>query len=1155
MVGSIAANQSICYNTTPAQLTGTAPTGGNTPYTYQWQSSADNVTFTDITGATNLNYQPGALIQTTYYRLNQSSASGCGTVTTNTITITVYGNLVAGTIATSQSICYNTAPALLTGTAPTGGNTPYTYQWQNSTDNVTFTNITGATSLTYQPGALTQTTYYRLNQTSASGCGTVTTNTVTITVYPNLVAGSISASQSICYNTAPAQLTGVPPTGGNTPYTYQWQNSPDGTTWTNISGATSLNYQPPVLTATTWYRLNQTSASGCGTVTTNSVTITVYANFVAGTIAASQSICYNTAPTLLTGTAPTGGTTPYTYQWQSSPNGTTWANITGATGLTYQPGVLTATTHYRLNQTSASGCGTVTTNTVTVTINPLPVPTITGPTLCGVGTTGNIYTTETGMTGYNWTVSAGGTIASGQGTNSISVTWNTAGAQTVCVNYINSNGCTAASATCLNVEVITYPSPAGPITGTAVVCQNTNGVAYSVAPITNATGYVWTLPPGATIATGANTDSITVNYSTTAISGDITVYGTNSFGNGAPSPPFAVTVNPMPSPTITGQSTVCAGISGVVYITQPGMTGYTWVVSGGGIITAGSGTNAITVTWNTAGAQTVSVNYTNGNGCTAATPTVYNVTVNPLPVPTITGTASVCVNSSGNVYSTQTGMTNYNWSITPGGWIITSGSGSSAITVTWTSVGTKTISVNYTNSNGCTGATPGTFAVTVNALPTPTITGPAAVCAGSTGNIYTTEAGMTGYTWSVSAGGTITAGAGTNAITVTWNSTGYNVVTVNYTNANGCTAPIPTNYTVIVNALPSPTINGNFSPCVGPEYVDYYTESGMTGYVWTVSSGGSIYSGQGTYHLRVIWNTAGMQSLGVNYYNSAGCTLPAPYTATIFVNPLPDAAGTITGTGTVCAGQQGVAYSTTSVQNATSYTWYLPAGATIATGAGTTSITVNFGTNAVSGDITVAGTNECGNGPLSPPFPVTVNPLPAAAGTITGSDTVCQGDQGVSYNVPSIAHATGYTWSAPPGATIASGGNTNHITVNFSETASSGVITVYGSNSCGDGAVSPEFSVIVEICTGIRENEEVFLSIFPNPSNGIVTVSIQSLKPDDFSLQVFNTIGGLIFEAKDLHVKGSIQKTVDLRPAPTGMYNFVLMNKNHYSTTKVILQN
>jgi len=91
-------------------------------------------------------------------------------------------------------------------------------------------------------------------------------------------------------------------------------------------------------------------------------------------------------------------------------------------------------------------------------------------------------------------------------------------------------------------------------------------------------------------------------------------------------------------PTISGNNSLCAGTTGVVYTTEPGMTSYNWSVPTGGVITSG-GTptdNTATVTWNTAGAQTVSVNYVNGI-CAASSPTVYNVTVNAVPnTPVIT---------------------------------------------------------------------------------------------------------------------------------------------------------------------------------------------------------------------------------------------------------------------------------------------------------------------------------------------------------------------------------------------------------------------------------------------------------------------------------------------------------------------------------------
>jgi hypothetical protein len=89
--GTIAADQAIEYNTPPHLLTGTAPTGGTQPYIYQWQSSIDNNSFSNISGGTDLFYQPEALIQTTWYRLIQYSSGRIDSAYTNTVRIFVYG--------------------------------------------------------------------------------------------------------------------------------------------------------------------------------------------------------------------------------------------------------------------------------------------------------------------------------------------------------------------------------------------------------------------------------------------------------------------------------------------------------------------------------------------------------------------------------------------------------------------------------------------------------------------------------------------------------------------------------------------------------------------------------------------------------------------------------------------------------------------------------------------------------------------------------------------------------------------------------------------------------------------------------------------------------------------------------------------------------
>ena len=87
---------------------------------------------------------------------------------------TVNPAAVGGTASSNQTIVSGATPAALSLSGHTG-----TIQWQSSTDNVTFNNISGATSTTYAPGALTATTYYRAVLTSAGGC---TANSTTVTI-------------------------------------------------------------------------------------------------------------------------------------------------------------------------------------------------------------------------------------------------------------------------------------------------------------------------------------------------------------------------------------------------------------------------------------------------------------------------------------------------------------------------------------------------------------------------------------------------------------------------------------------------------------------------------------------------------------------------------------------------------------------------------------------------------------------------------------------------------------------------------------------------------------------------------------------------------------------------------------------------------------
>jgi hypothetical protein len=185
------------------------------------------------------------------------------------------------------------------------------------------------------------------------------------------------------------------------------------------------------------------------------------------------------------------------------------------------------------------------------TCTPPPVPVITGTAEPCVNSGDYFYSTESGMTAYQWNISTGGTISSGQGTNTIQVIWNQPGSQWVSVTYTNANGCVPVNPTQFAVLVAPPPNPAGPISGPEVVCAGSEDILYSIEPVSNALTYIWSLPLQAKITSGEGTNAIVVKFDDNSISGNFKVDANNLCGNGNSSPLLFVTINPIPpAPTI-----------------------------------------------------------------------------------------------------------------------------------------------------------------------------------------------------------------------------------------------------------------------------------------------------------------------------------------------------------------------------------------------------------------------------------------------------------------------------------------------------------------------------------------------------------------------------------------------------------------------------
>jgi uncharacterized protein (TIGR02145 family) len=377
------------------------------------------------------------------------------------------------------------------------------------------------------------------------------------------------------------------------------------------------------------------------------------------------------------------------------------------------------------------------------------------------------------------------------------------------------------------------------------------------------------------------------------------------------------------------------------------------------------------------------------------------------------------------------------------------------------------ISVNYGSSSisgivsvkaGC-GTNVGnasTLPITVNPWPSgaQAFSGPSSICIGQTsqaGVIYNVPiiANATSYQWTLPSGVICTNGCTTNIITVAYGTT---AVSGNITvkGVNSCGAGSAYSMAVNVNnttPITSGTISGTASVCWGDNGVIYTIPaiSNASSYEWILPNGATGNSSTNSINVNYAF---GSDSGNITVRPVNGCGVGTTVSIPINVNALSPNTGAISGSSVVCVGQNNVIYSTPPITYANTYEWTLPSGATgIST---TNSIVLSYGSAAVSGNIKVRGRNGCGVG-NNASLAINVG-VPSNLGSITGSTTVFVAQNDVIYTVPSIANATSYIWTLPNGATGSS--ISNSISVNYGTSAVNGNITVKGTNNCGDGTPS-----------------------------------------------------------------------------------------------------
>ena len=539
------------------------------------------------------------------------------------------------------------------------------------------------------------------------------------------------------------------------------------------------------------------------------------------------------------------------------------------------------------------------------------------------GSSSSLSVTGTGT--LNWYNSPTSTVSLGSGTS-----YNTSTLSTGTYTYYAASTNTCAQGQRLAFTVTVNPLPVVSISGTNALCS---GQSINLTA-SGANTYTWSTNSNLSSISVAPTSNITYTLSGTSTAGCVSAAAAS----------LAVTVNPLPTVSISGTTALCTGQS--INLTASGANTYTWSTN--------SNLSSISV------APTSNTTYTligrSTAGCLSAAAASLAVTVNTLPVVSITGTNALCTGQT--ITLTANGATTYTWSTN-------SNLGSIAVAPT----SNITYSLSGTSAAGCVGSTGATQAVTVYSLPVVSITGTNALCSGQTVTLTATFQGASSFTWNT----------GSNANNIAVSPTVNSTYTLNAQSAQGCSAP-SASFAVTVNTLPVVSITGTNALCAGQGVT--LTANGATTYTWSTNSNANSIGVTPTVST----------TYSLNGRSAAGCS---GNTATLAVTVYSLPSLSISGNAFICNGDA----ATLTVSGANTYTW--------STNANTSSITVSPAANTT---YTVNGTdnNGCNNTSVKT---VTVNAIPQLS--ITGLSALCSGDS----IALTVSGANTYTWSTGANAT------------------------------------------------------------------------------------------------------------------------------------------
>ena len=349
----------VCADEVPPDLIGSIPKGGSGTYTYQWVDSTSAHTWQPAPGTNDQKDYlfPGPISDTTWFRrVVTSPGSGLPPDISFRIAVNVHPAITGNTVAAPDTVCSGNAPELFEPSGTLGGGLgagTYSYKWQKEEEGADeFTDADGTiTQASYQAPGLDVTTNFQ--RIVYSGVCEDTSDALTVKVWEPLTGNEITPFDTICYNTAPDEITGPEPGQGDPAdkrYLWQQAGSPGGT-WSEIPlPEDSRTYQSPPLTETVYFRRIALSGSddACRD-TSNYVEILNIPLITGNTVSGTATVCRGDQAPLLSGSDPGGGYQgEYSYRWLARTESTGWGPAPGSNDVKtgYDAGIMDGDTTF-----------------------------------------------------------------------------------------------------------------------------------------------------------------------------------------------------------------------------------------------------------------------------------------------------------------------------------------------------------------------------------------------------------------------------------------------------------------------------------------------------------------------------------------------------------------------------------------------------------------------------------------------------------------------------------------------------------------------------------------------------------------------------------------------------------------------------------------